>query len=93
MGRVNILQWAGSKGFDFENSAVANEAAHCLAASEDGHINAQLEWTGLDFPSASLLDSARHAAFGGQDAVLEWLKDSSMHVARYWTRSLHSCCS
>jgi hypothetical protein len=28
MGRVNILQWAGSKGFDFENSAVANEAAH-----------------------------------------------------------------
>lgn len=93
MGRVNILQWAGSKGFDFENSAVANEAAHCLAASEDGHINAQLEWTGLDFPSASLLDLARHAAFGGQVAVLEWLKDRSMHVAKYWTRSLHSCCS
>jgi hypothetical protein len=43
----------------------------------DGHINA-LEWTGLDFPSASLRDLARHAAFGGQVAVLEWLKDPSI---------------
>jgi hypothetical protein len=45
-GRVNILEWAGLKGFDFDAMAYMDGAllkpALCLAA-QNGHISV-LEW-------------------------------------------------
>jgi hypothetical protein len=82
-GQVNVIQWAASKGFDFDARAIVDGSflhtpALCLAA-QNGHVNV-LEWTvtnnlGMSFFS---LDLAYRAAGGGQVAVLAWLRDRGM---------------
>lgn len=78
MGRVNILEWAHSKGHNFQNGFNEVDYLHfnpvlCVAA-ENGHVNV-LEWAvgnNLDICSASV-KLACHAAKSGQVDTLEWL--------------------